>query len=398
MKGKESRSNDVLKNINFEVFEGETVGIIGTNGAGKSTLLQIVTGTLEPTSGLVEINGDMSALLELGAGFNPEFTGEENVYLSCSLMGMKAKEIEKIIPWIKEFADIGEFYCQPVKTYSSGMFVRLAFSVAVCKRPKILIVDEALAVGDIFFQNKCLEFMRKELLNTTKLIVTHDMHTVTSMCDKVILIDGGEISYIGDPLTGVESYLKNYQNKAFKNTKTISGQKNETLEILSDQKSKNWIKIPESKVSGSLNQKITDMYVELDSLGDGKYLVNGTQLVKVNFKIESISINDEAIIGILISDKFGNSIFGYNNLGEEVNRELEFNCGIEEISIEFEWPKIRPGEYFITLGIGRGTDPLNHNIECWAHNIIAVKTINPKDVFFSQFNLPFKIEKIGESH
>ena len=182
-----------LKNISFDVKEGECVGLLGTNGAGKSTILKIITGVLNPTGGNVEINGKISALLELGAGFNPEYTGIENIYMNGTLMGFSRAEIERRMEDILDFADIGDFVHQPVKTYSSGMFVRLAFAVAINIDPEILIVDEALSVGDVFFQAKCYKkFEDFKKAGKTILLVTHSLGTVAKYCDRAIILDKGE--------------------------------------------------------------------------------------------------------------------------------------------------------------------------------------------------------------
>ena len=179
-----------LDKISFSVEKGSTVGIIGTNGSGKSTILKIITGVLNPTTGSVEVDGNISALLELGAGFNMDYTGIENIYMNGTMMGFSREQMEAKLPEILEFADIGDFVYQPVKTYSSGMFVRLAFALAINVEPEILIVDEALSVGDVFFQAKCyrrMEEIRKT--GTTILMVTHDMGSVIKYCDKVILLN-----------------------------------------------------------------------------------------------------------------------------------------------------------------------------------------------------------------
>lgn len=182
-----------LKNINFEIQKGETVGIIGPNGAGKSTLLQILCGTLNPTVGQVQTNGRVSALLELGSGFNLEFTGLENIYLNAQILGISREEISQKLQQIMEFAEIGDFIHQPVKTYSSGMYARLAFAVAVHVEPEILIVDETLSVGDMVFQAKAVQKMRELMANCTVLFVSHSLGTVKSFCNRAIFIDGGRV-------------------------------------------------------------------------------------------------------------------------------------------------------------------------------------------------------------
>ena len=203
-----------LDEVSFDVGKGQTVGIIGTNGSGKSTILKIITGVLSPTKGTVEVNGKISALLELGAGFNSEYTGIENIYMNGTMMGYTKEEMDAKLPEILEFADIGDFVYQPVKTYSSGMFVRLAFALAINVEPEILIVDEALSVGDVFFQAKCFRKMdeiRKK--GTTVLMVTHDMGSVIKYCEKVVLLNRGHFVAEGPAGEMVDLYKKILANQ-----------------------------------------------------------------------------------------------------------------------------------------------------------------------------------------
>jgi lipopolysaccharide transport system ATP-binding protein len=196
-----------LNDVSFEIKKGETVGIIGRNGSGKSTLLQIICGTLFPTAGSVETNGRIAALLELGAGFNPEFTGRENVYMNASIMGLKQHEVDAKFAEIAAFAEIGEFIERPVKMLSSGMYVRLAFAVQVCVNPDILIVDEALAVGDAYFVHRCFHRIRDmKARGKTIIFVSHDANSVKNLCDRAILLEAGKIISIGKPDEVVTQY------------------------------------------------------------------------------------------------------------------------------------------------------------------------------------------------
>ena len=209
--GKKSRHKDfyALSGVSFDVKKGESVGIIGTNGSGKSTILKIITGVLTPSLGEIKVNGKISALLELGAGFNNDYTGIENIYMNGTMMGFSKKEMDAKLPEILEFADIGDFVYQPVKSYSSGMFVRLAFALAINVEPEILIVDEALSVGDVFFQAKCyhrMDELREK--GTTILMVTHDMGSVMKYCDRVILLNRGKKVAEGAPGDMVDLYKK----------------------------------------------------------------------------------------------------------------------------------------------------------------------------------------------
>ena len=198
-----------LKGVDMKIYQGETVGIIGTNGSGKSTILKIITGVLNPTSGRVLVNGRISALLELGAGFNMEYNGIENVYLNGTMMGFSEKEIEAKLPEILSFADIGDYVYQPVKTYSSGMFVRLAFAVAINIEPEILIVDEALSVGDVFFQAKCYhKFEEFKKMGKTIVFVSHDLSSISKYCDRVYLLNQGNILGEGSPKAMIDTYKR----------------------------------------------------------------------------------------------------------------------------------------------------------------------------------------------
>jgi len=198
-----------LSDISLKIKKGDTIGIIGQNGSGKSTLLQIICGILQPTTGCVEVDGKISALLELGAGFNPEFTGLQNIYLSGSIMGFTRQEMDEKLDDIIGFADIGDYITQPVKTYSSGMYVRLAFSVATAVEPEILIVDEALSVGDMFFQAKCIERIKRMISSNdiTFIFVSHDLGSIKSLCEKSVLLDRGQVAFFGKSEVAVEEYF-----------------------------------------------------------------------------------------------------------------------------------------------------------------------------------------------
>lgn len=218
-----------LKGVSFDVGKGESVGIIGTNGSGKSTILKIITGVLTPSGGEVAVNGRISALLELGAGFNMEYTGIENVYMNGTMMGYSRADMDKKLPEILEFADIGDFVYQPVKSYSSGMFVRLAFALAINVDPEILIVDEALSVGDIFFQAKCYRRMDElRAGGTTILMVTHDMSSVLKYCDRTVLLNNGTKVAEGKPGDMVDLYKK-----------ILAGQYDQLTEMISERERSN---------------------------------------------------------------------------------------------------------------------------------------------------------------
>ena len=228
----QSRDHYALNDVSFHVKKGETVGIIGTNGSGKSTILKIITGVLNPSEGNLEVNGRISALLELGAGFNMEYSGIENVYLNGTMMGFSREEIDAKLDDILEFADIGDFVYQPVKSYSSGMFVRLAFAVAINIEPEILIVDEALSVGDVFFQAKCYrKFDEFKEMGRTILFVSHDLGSISRYCDRVILLNKGVKLDEGNPKDMVDLYKKvlvHQENERPEGTTAVETEKKET--------------------------------------------------------------------------------------------------------------------------------------------------------------------------
>ena len=221
-----------LRDISFEIGRGETFGLIGKNGSGKSTLLKIVAGVLTPSAGVLEVRGKVSALLELGIGFNPDMTGLENIYFSGTIMGYSRQEMEAKVDDILSFADIGDFIHQPMKTYSSGMFVRLAFAVATKVDPEILVVDEALAVGDIFFQSKCMLLMRKMIdSGVTLLFVSHDTSSVTNLCKRAIYLENGTVKAMGEALNVTDRYLKDMRQLIYRATPECDAPARELLDV-----------------------------------------------------------------------------------------------------------------------------------------------------------------------
>ena len=381
-----------LKNVTFDIKKGESVGIIGVNGAGKSTLLKIITGILTPTSGSVNINGNISALLELGAGFNPEYTGLENIYLNGTMMGYTKEEIKGKLSSIIEFADIGEFINQPVKTYSSGMFVRLAFSVAINVEPEILIVDEALSVGDVFFQQKCYQKIKELAGKSTVLIVSHDLNAMTKFCNRMIVMNNGEMIFDGDANEAITQYFKVKQalNKLDIKPDTKQDIKESNLDY-------DAYKTPISdNYSGNLNVIIDKYYYSTNGDAFGEYCSANDNIfisLMVNSKIDISSL----IVGFQIRDKYGNEVFGETSLTSEVEQFTLYK-GESNIEFSFKWPEIREGDYFITIGIGNGTEVLNQVEECWINNAIhLVSTTHGKTIFgvFNQDMDSFLVKKLN---
>lgn len=362
-----------LKDVSFNVKKGESIGLIGRNGSGKSSLLQIIAGTLHPTSGTVKTSGRVAALLELGAGFNPEFTGRENVYLNASILGMKEADLDTLYEKIVEFADIGKFVDQPVKTYSSGMFVRLAFAVQAHVRPEILIVDEALSVGDFFFQQKCVRFMRENLSECTKILVTHDMQAVINFCTRIIVMKDGQIDFIGDVKKGVERYLRSSHGSF---SESDSGAQNSTVgqkHIVPDRM--HMIAVADDTIGGRGGARIEYCCISINN----KISSSRTNYIKLHDKIDVsfiISIKEpleNLIFGYLIVDRHGQFICGDNTLSLEHHFQADTANQEKEVHLSFRWPDIASGEYSLTLGIGNGHDAMHHVVECWAHSVFSFK-------------------------
>lgn len=286
------REHWALKDLNFSIERGDSVGVVGKNGAGKSTLLQMLTGTLSPTSGEINVNGRIAALLELGAGFNPEFTGQENIYMNASILGLSKDEIDSRYNEIVEFADIGDFINQPVKTYSSGMYVRLAFAVAANIQPDILIVDEALAVGDIRFQLKCLKHMNELKENgTTILFVSHSPEQVKRFCNKAIWIDSGSIRASGSANDVCDKYNDfMYKIQHVENADDSRSQANGSpARILSTKLSTNYLKTGES-LSLVIDYQVNDEVVEGLMVGAALYSAERKYLYGVNTGLDNFEI------------------------------------------------------------------------------------------------------------
>lgn len=392
-----------LDHVSFQIPKGKTLGIIGENGAGKSTLLKIITGVLMPTSGEVYIDGKVSALLELGTGFNPEYTGIENIYLNGKIMGLSREQIDSKVQEVIDFAEIGDFIYQKVKTYSSGMFARLAFAVAINVEPEILIVDEALAVGDMFFQQKCNMYMKEKMEHCTKLLVTHDMASIANMADEVIVLSKGKLVFQGEPLEAIEYYTKTMHSEVFREAKQNKEAVliEETEEVAEFNKeletqglSTDWIPISDESIGGALEEKIEAFKIYINEEPYKGYVKNGSK-VRVSMVIEAIRTIKRTIIGYQIKDKFGNVIFGENTHSSGFG-EREINKGEKIVAdIEFVWPQIQASSYFLTLGLGEGDNEMQHTIQCWAHNIFEFRNISnlPDHGLFNQKIENFSIKR-----
>lgn len=380
-----------LRDFNFNVRRGESIGIIGRNGSGKSTLLQLICGILNPTSGNVTVNGRISALLELGAGFNPEFTGRENVYLNTSILGLTKQETDDKFERIVEFANIGDFIDRPVKMYSSGMYVRLAFATAISIEPDILIVDEALAVGDIFFQQKCIAHMREMVKSCTIVVVSHDMHAISNLCDRVVVLDHGKTLFDGKPIDGIALYTKLMHDERF-GEKT---RKNDTIEEIPEGINREivtrqddfaeWFPVPSDKRGGAGNVEI--LRVSVTKNGQPFKTVQQGEALVIRMLVKAKRKINEVIFGYTIKDRVGVAIFGENSLCLPT-KTVNLEAGYALIEYSFSWPEVYPEEYTLTLGIGEGHHPLVHTIQCWAHNMVSFSAVTPDRSVHGIFNNP----------
>lgn len=361
-----------LDHVSFRLHKGETLGIIGKNGAGKSTLLKIITGVTAPTSGSVAVNGEVSALLELGTGFNPEYTGYENIFLNGSMRGFSEDDMQDKLRFIVDFADIGEYMSQPVKTYSSGMFARLAFAVMISFKPDILIVDEALSVGDVFFQQKCNAYMKTEMEGVTKILVTHDMNSIANMAERVILLDHGCVMQEGRPLEVIQNYLKIMHTEVFAGGMEIH--KEETGQAPGrTEETKEWTAVEKSDTGGAGGILIERCSVSIN--GEMAEVVKPGDKMKISLEIFAKTAPDNVICGYTFKDKYGNSIFAQNTLGAGIYMKEVMENERYLLDLSFQWPEVREGDYFLTLGIGEGMDQMVHKIQCWAHSIYHVECI-----------------------
>ena len=345
-----------LNNVSFEVKKGETVGIIGTNGSGKSTILKIITGVLNPTEGELTINGRISALLELGAGFNMEYPGIENIYLNGAMIGYSKEEIDARLDDILKFADIGDYIYQPVKTYSSGMFVRLAFAVAINIDPEILIVDEALSVGDVFFQAKCYrKFEEFKKMGKTILFVSHDLGSVNKYCDRVVLLNNGVKLKEGKPAEIIDIYKKLLvnqmdDNNAFIKTDESTGEiedKREKGELGRPWKTCYTIN-PNVQEYGNRRAEIIDFAI-MDDKGTYTNILSKEKEFTIKVKVKFHEKVDNPIFAYTIKNLRGTDITGTNTMYEKVYIE-EPQIGDERTAIFTQNLNLQGGEYLISLG------------------------------------------------
>lgn len=358
-----------VNDVSFEITRGKVLGIMGRNGSGKSTLLQIVSGILRPTSGTVIVNGTVAALLELGAGFNPEYSGRDNVYLSGRLLGFNREKMDNIFDNIAAFADIGEFLDQPVKTYSSGMYVRLAFAVQVCVNPDVLIIDEALSVGDIFFQQKCFTKMHEIISKgTTCVFVSHDTSAIQNLCDQVILLNRGEVEYSGDPDEAVSRY---YSSMGKKRVSVAEPEKS------CGEKGGNTGHSSGFRMGGLTHNLISaetkryhpqgrpDLHIKAVSITDPElnhtFQVNMMEQLVFRILIRADHDVAEPNCGIDFHDRFGNLVFATGSTQQKTY--LPSMKKGDELLVTFRITfSVQPGEYTYSIGVAEPSDGMNPNV------------------------------------
>ena len=405
-----------LNHISFQVKKGETVGIIGTNGSGKSTILKIITGVLTPTTGTVQVDGVISALLELGAGFNMDYTGIENIYMNGTMMGFSRKEMDEKLQDILDFADIGDFVYQPVKTYSSGMFVRLAFALAINVDPEILIVDEALSVGDVFFQAKCyrrMEEIRKS--GTTILMVTHDMGSIIKYCDKVVLLNRGEFVAEGAPGRMVDLYKKilagqmESLKEELEEMNDFSGDSVSGGGALEDKE----FKKEETRGGGLMKDKIAvnanrteygDGRAEIfdfgleDQRGNLSNLILKGEMFTIREKIRFFADIKAPIFTYTIKDKKGTSLTGTNTMYEGADIKPVKNGDVYEVSFTQKMT-LQGGEYLLSMSC-TGFEGEEHVVYHRLYDVASITVISNKNtvgVYDMESTVEAKLTKGGEA-
>ena len=381
---KKAKEHYALNGVSLEIFQGETVGIIGTNGSGKSTILKIITGVLSPTSGEVNVSGRISALLELGAGFNMEYNGIENVYLNGTMMGFSQKEIDAKLPEILKFADIGDYVYQPVKTYSSGMFVRLAFAVAINIEPEILIVDEALSVGDVFFQAKCYhKFEEFKKMGKTIVFVSHDLSSISKYCDRVYLLNQGNLLGEGSPKEMIDAFKR-----------VLVGQ----YEI--HDKEDMDIHIPENVLNpelleyGTKQAEMTEFYITDDKGVKTTAVIKGTEFtihVKVAFHDRIFA----PIFAFSFKNIKGTEITGTNSMIEKAFLEPVEAGVVKEVTFKQNM-SLQGGEYLLSLGV-TGYEGSEFQVYHRLYDVLNVTVVSDKDtVGFYDMNSKVEVKNAAK--
>lgn len=357
-KNKEEKNvKTVLKDVSFDVGAGEVVGLIGQNGAGKSTLLKIISHTLKPSSGRVTSSAKISSILELGMGFHGDLTGRQNAYQSCSLMGYSKEQIDEIIAYIEDFAEIGEYFDYPVRIYSSGMQMRLAFSVVTANRPDILIIDEALSVGDVYFQHKSFDKIKEfKSLGTTLIIVSHDSGAIKSICDRVILLEKGQILKDGEPEAVLDYYNALISKKQDVQISQVALENGKT-----------------ATVSGNKKACIKNVEI-LDAAGKKIQNLEVGKKIKLKVTVQANENLPSLVLGYQIKNRFSQVVYGTNTY--HLKQALKNLKKGEEYDFSFEFDaNLGVGSFSVTIALHDSDNHLQNNYE-WRDNAIIFNVVN----------------------
>ncbi len=377
-----------LHDIDINIRKGETIGIIGRNGSGKSTLLQIVCGTLSPTSGVIESKGRIAALLELGSGFNMEFTGRENVFMNAQLHGLTREQVEARFESIVAFADIGDFVDQPVKTYSSGMFVRLAFAVIAHVDADVLVVDEALAVGDAFFTQKCMRFLRKFMETGTVVFVSHDTSAVRSLCTRAVWIEKGHVLEDGAQKDVCNHYLEAFFEAQQGKSTTTRLRPKRTVEIKQAHKDARLAFLNSTNLRNDI--RVFDFDASADSFGTGGARVVGVELfdesndkllwavggefVTLRITVQVDEPLDSPIVGFYLKDRLGQTLFGDNTYVSHRDDPVFCDAGSVLVAdFEFFMPVLPLGDYSINAAVANGNQETHTQLH-WIHDALTFRS------------------------
>lgn len=396
-----------LNDVSFEIRRGETVGVIGRNGSGKSTLLQMICGTLTPTSGSIETSGRIAALLELGSGFNPEFTGRENIYLNASVLGLTIEEIDARYADIVAFADIGQFVEQPVKTYSSGMYLRLAFAVIAHVDADILVVDEALAVGDAVFTQKCMRFIRKFQERGTLIFVSHDTASVQNLCRSGIWLKHGRVEQLGTAKAVSEAYLQYTMQEIYgaesKLTSIGTGADTADGDIAAPETASGYgaqaaVQDNLSDANGWKTGHADIVSVTLTRLcGNPDVVFEGDEPVRMTVRARAHQALERPILGFLVRDRLGQDLFGENTLHFTGLRPTPVAAGaLFEGVFEFRLPMLPNGQYAVMASVADG-DLQNHVQHHWLHDALIVN-ISSSKIRYGLVGLPFTRAELEVIH
>lgn len=397
-----------LKNVSFSVRKGETVGIIGRNGSGKSTLLQILCGTSSPTAGQVRVEGRIGALLELGSGFNPEFTGRENVYLNGAVLGLTRQQVDERFDAIVSFADIGDFLDQPVKQYSSGMYVRLAFAVIAHADADILVIDEALSVGDVFFGQKCMRFLREFMQKGTVIFVSHDTSAILNLCDRVIWLQAGEIVQEGPAKDITALYLENlyYEDAADISGSAVQADsipdcvgespRDMRQDLINSSTLRNDIEVFDfSDASRAFGTGMATILRAGFFDKDSKPLawMVGGEDVRLSIWCRAEMALERPVVGFEIYDRLGQTIFADNTYLAMRGSPHGVPAGhVLGTHFEFRMPVMRQGDYTVSVAIAEGTQE-NHVQHHWLHDALAFR-VHARTICLGLMGVPMQLVRM----